>query len=196
MEKTMIEVVVGNMLKVMKSGRPIIKHIEAFKKIRHGDYDNFIKIINRPIPPIVIYNNGVIKNSYTSQDEDFDFAGLICSGPSLIKFHKDCLTEYGTIKDENITDDIFEKMVLFELSIRMHANNSKLLNIKDVLEVAINKLSGFKGLNNEDTIQLHNGRIFINGVKRNITKFPSWNEGIIEFQKAYEILVTNKLTIF
>ena len=41
----MIEVVVGNMLKVMKSGRPIIKHSEAFKKIRHGDYDNFIKII-------------------------------------------------------------------------------------------------------------------------------------------------------
>jgi hypothetical protein len=196
MEKTMIEVVVGNMLKVMKSGRPIIKHSEAFKKIRHGDYDNFIKIINGAIPPIVIYNNGVIKNSYTSQEEDFDFAGLICSGPSLIKFHKDCINEYGIIKDENIADDIFEKMVLFELSIRMHANNSKLLNIKDVLEVAINKLSEFKRLNKEDTKQLHNGRIFINGVKRNATKFPSWNEGIIEFQKAYEILVTNKLTIF
>lgn len=192
----MIEVVVGNMLKVMKSGRPIIKHSEAFKKIRHGDYDNFIKIINGAIPPIVIYNNGVIKNSYTSQEEDFDFAGLICSGPSLIKFHKDCINEYGIIKDENIADDIFEKMVLFELSIRMHANNSKLLNIKDVLEVAINKLSEFKRLNKEDTKQLHNGRIFINGVKRNATKFPSWNEGIIEFQKAYEILVTNKLTIF
>lgn len=196
MEKTIIEVVVGNMLKVMKSGRPIIKHSEAFKKIRHGDYDNFIKIINGHIPPIVIYNNGIIKNSYTSQEENFDFAGLICSGPSLIKFHIDCLCEYGLIKDENIADDIFEKIVLFELSIRMHANNSKLLNMRDVLEVAINKLSEFKGLNNNDTKQLHNGRIFLNGVKRNKTKFPSWKEGIIEFQKAYEILVNNKLTIF
>ena len=196
MEKTMIEVVVGNMLKVMKSGRPIIKHKEAFNKIRHGDYDNFIKITNGTIPTIVIYNNGVIKNSYTSQEEDFDFAGLICSGPSLVKFHKDCLTEYGLIKDEDIADEIFEKIVLFELAIRMHANNSKLLNYKDVLEVAINKLSEFKGLNNEDTKQLHNGRIFLNGVKRNKSKFPSWSEGIIEFQMAYEILVTNKLTIF
>ena len=196
MEKTMIEVVVGYMLKVMKSNRPIIKHREAFNKIRHGDYDNFIKVVNGTIPPIVIYKNGVIKNSYTSQQVDFDFAGLICSGPSLVKFHNDCLTEYGLIKDEDIADDIFEKIVLFELSIRMHANNSKLLNYKDVLEVAINKLSEFKGLNNEDTKQLHNGRIFLNGVKRNKSKFPSWSEGIIEFQMAYEILVTNKLTIF
>ena len=192
----MIEVVVGYMLKVMKSNRPIIKHREAFNKIRHGDYDNFIKVVNGTIPPIVIYKNGVIKNSYTSQQVDFDFAGLICSGPSLVKFHNDCLTEYGLIKDEDIADDIFEKIVLFELSIRMHANNSKLLNYKDVLEVAINKLSEFKGLNNEDTKQLHNGRIFLNGVKRNKSKFPSWSEGIIEFQMAYEILVTNKLTIF
>ena len=72
------------MLKVMKSGKPIVKHREAFNKIRHGDYDNFIKIIDEPIPPIVIYSNGIIKNEYTSQEENYDFAGLICSGPSLI----------------------------------------------------------------------------------------------------------------
>jgi|688.fasta_scaffold609896_2 hypothetical protein len=196
MEKTIIQVVVGNMIKVMKSGKPIIKHREAFNKIRHGDYDNFIKIIDEPIPTIVIYNSGVIKNSYTSQEEDSDFAGLLCSGPSLIKFHNECLTEYGTIKDDDITDEIFEKMVLFELSIRMHANNSKLLKYDDVLEVAIDKLSEFKRLTNEEKEVLHKGRIFINGVKHNKLKFPSWSEGNINFVEAYNVLVKNQLTIF
>jgi hypothetical protein len=196
MERTIVEVVVANMLKVMKSGKPIVKHREAFNKIRHGDYDNFIKIIDEPIPPIVIYNNGLIKDSYTSQKEDFDFAGLLCSGPSLIKFHQDCINEYGVIKDDDITDEIFEKMVLFELSIRMHANNSKLLNYDDVLEVAINKLSEFKRLTNEEKELLHKGRIFINGVKHNKLKYPSWSEGNFIFLESYNVLVNNQLTIF
>lgn len=195
MEKTIIQVVVGNMIKVMKSGKPIIKYREAFNKIRHGDYDNFIKIIDEPIPTIVIYNSGVIKNSYTSQEEDSDFAGLLCSGPSLIKFHNECLTEYGTIKDEDITDEFFEKMVLFELSIRMHANNSKLLKYDDVLEVAIDKLSEFKKLTNEEKELLHKGRVFINGVKHNKLKFPSWSEGNTILMEAYNVLVKNQLTI-
>lgn len=195
MERTIVEVVVGNMLKVMKSGKPIVKHREAFNKIRHGDYDNFIKIIDERIPPIVIYNNGVIKNGYTSQKENFDFAGLLCSGPSLIKFHQDCIDEYGVIKDDDITDEIFEKMVLFELSIRMHANNSNLLKCDDVLEVAIDKLSDFKRLTDEEKELLHKGRVFINGVKHNKLKFPSWSEGNYIFMEAYNVLVNNQLTI-
>ena len=196
MEKTMIEVVVGNMLKVMKSGIPIIKYREAFNKIKHGDYDNFIKIMDGAIPPIVIYNNGTINFGYTSQKVDFDFAGLICSKPSLIQFHKDCIKEYGVIEDNDISNDIFEKIVLFEISIRMHANNSKLLNYEDNLEIAINKLSEFKKLSNEEKELLHKGRIFSNGVKHNKLKFPSWEEGNISFINAYEVLANNKLTIF
>ena len=196
MEKTIIEVAVGNMLKVMKSGTPIIKYREAFNKIKHGDYDKFIKIMDGAIPPIIIYNNGIINNGYTSQKVDFDFAGLICSKPSLIQFHNDCLKEYGVIVDNDISDDIFEKIVLFEISIRMHANNSKLLNYDDNLEIAINKLSKVKKLSNEEIELLHRGRIFSNCVKHNKLKFPSWEEGIISFLNAYGVLATNKLTIF
>jgi hypothetical protein len=195
MEKLIVQVVVGYMLKVMKSGKPIIKHLEAFKKIRHGDFDNFIKIIDEPIPPIAINYNGVIKNSYSSQEEDSDFAGLICSGPSLIKFYEECLTEYGNIEDEYITDEVFEKMVLFELSIRMHANNSKLLSKWDVLKVAINKLSELKKLTNEEKVLLHKGRTFINCVKHNKLTFPSWSEGNIIFIEACNVLVNHQLTI-
>ena len=150
-----IEPTVGYMVKVIKSGQTIIKYNDEFKAIRHGNYFNFLNLVKGPIPFMVSYTNGVIRTEEYPQKEDCDFAGLLKIEPSLVIFYKKCFAEYGLITDTYISDDEFGKVVLFELSLRMHSNNNTLLNERKHLIKVIDKLNRFKSFSTSDTDKLH-----------------------------------------
>lgn len=190
-----IEPTVGYMLKVIKSGQTITKYNDEFKAIRHGNYFDFLNLVKGPIPFMVSYTNGVIRTEEYPQKDDCDFAGLLKAGPSLVIFYKKCFAEYGLIIDTDISDEEFGKVVLFELSLRMHSNNNTLLNEREQLINVIDKLSRFKSLSISDTEKLHLGRQFLNMIKHPKNQFPSWSEGLKAFEIAYQVLVVNKLTI-
>lgn len=186
---------VGYMLKVLKNGRQIKKYNDEFKAIRHGDYYQFLKMIDGPRPVMVKYEAGNIRVDNEAREDDCDFLGLLNSGQSLRIFFQKCCSEYGQISDSDISDGIYGKCVLFELSLRMHSNNNKLINKREDLVDVIDKLSKFIQLSTEDTQKIHNGRRFLNMIKHNKQQFPSWSEGIKAFEIAYQVLLNNHLTI-
>nr|WP_152556382.1 hypothetical protein [Nonlabens ulvanivorans] len=91
--------------------------------------------------------------------------GLFNANPSLQKFYIDCYKEYGKITDTDIPDSIYGIAALFEISLRMHANNHNLIEPRENLNEVINKLTKFKNINRDETNKLHQGRRFINMVK-------------------------------
>ncbi|MFV8351800.1 hypothetical protein [Flavobacterium sp. XS2P14] len=191
-----IGLTVGYMLKVIKSGKVIAKFKNEFAAIRHGNYFEFLNLVDGPIPFMVTYNSGIVTTDNTPRKDECDFGGLIKSGPSLFIFYNNCLSEYGKIHDTDISTDTYGKVVLFEISLRMHANNDKLLNEREDLINVINKLSTFKNLGQLDTETLHLGRKFLNMIKHNKNQFPTWIDGLKAFEHAYEILIKHQLTIF
>lgn len=156
---------VGYMLKVLKNKVEIEEHNEEFKMIRHGNYFEFINLIKGEVPYTVVYNNGVIRSGNVSRDDDFDFLGLLNSGPSLIKFYNKCYSFYGRVDDLDVPNSIYEIAALYEISIRMHANNHHLVSPREKLVNVIDKLSEFKNLSEIETNKLHQGRRFINMIK-------------------------------
>jgi hypothetical protein len=186
---------VGYMLKVLKSDVKIDKFNTEFKMIRHGDYFEFINSVKGEIPHTVVYNKGVIKSDNKPREDDFDFLGLCNSNPSLQKFHINCNKEYREINDTDIPNSIYGIAALFEISIRMHANNNNLIESRENLIDVINILSEFKNLTENETKSLHQGRRFINMIKHFKNQFASWNEGIEAIIIAYELLKEKKLTI-
>ncbi len=195
MKILVIEPTVGYMLKVMKSGKTLTKHAKEFASIRHGNYIEFLNLVKGPIPFMVVYKNGDITTESTPTKDDCDFAGLLKAGPSLKMFYKNCLSVYGQIVDTDISDEIYGKVVLFEISLRMHANNNALLNDREDLINVITKLSSFKSLNQADTDKLQLGRKFLNMIKHNKGQFSSWTEGITAFESAYQVLIDHQLTV-
>ena len=129
--RLLIEVVVGYMLKFLKSDKIISKYKDEFAAIRHGDYFAFINLLKGALPGKVVYDNGVIIVNGEAQKNDFDFLGLLNSGPSLKIFYRNCIKEYGKIIDKDITDETFEKCAYFEIALRMHANNNNLICKKE-----------------------------------------------------------------
>ncbi|MCK0160503.1 hypothetical protein [Allomuricauda sp. F6463D] len=186
---------VGYMLKVLKSKAKIDKFIPEFKMIRHGNYFEFINSVKGEVPHTVVYNKGKITSDNIARKDDFDFLGLFNANPSLQKFYLDCYNEYGKITDTDIPDSIYGIAALFEISIRMHANNNNLIEPRENLVEVINKLSEFKGLTENETNKLHQGRRFINMIKHFKNQFPSWNEGIDAITIAYELIKEKKLTM-
>jgi len=179
----------------MKAGLDLSSFKKEFSAIRHGDYHTFIRLIKGPVPTMVIYSKGEIRTNYDSNINDIDFAGLIKSGPSLLIFYQKCIKEFGELNDSEINDDIFEKLVLFEIGLRMHANNENLLRDNEHFVEVINKISLFKKIAQSDIDKLQRGRDFINMVKHRKMKFPTWSKGIEAFLKAYEIQNKYKLTV-
>ena len=153
---------VGYMLKVLKSNVKINKFNPEFKMIRHGNYFEFINSVKGEVPHTVVYNKGKITSDNIARKDDFDFLGLFNANPSLQKFYIDCHKEYGKITDTDIPDSIYGIAALFEISIRMHANNNNLIESRENLVEVINKLSEFKNLTENETNKLHQGRRFIN----------------------------------
>jgi hypothetical protein len=133
-----------------------------------------------------------------------DFGMLIQSGPSLTKFYKEVKSIYGSIIDTDISDDIYKKLVLFEISLRVHANNNNLIQqyvignkeTQTKIENVIDKLSKFKNLSVDEIEKLHNGRLFTNYVKhKKSKKFSSYQDGTNHFNDAYDVLINHQLTI-
>ena len=72
-----IGIVVGYMYKVQKNKLPITKFKEHFAAVRHGDYIEFLNLINKKIYFIVVYNKGTIDNNVSINEEDFDFLKIL-----------------------------------------------------------------------------------------------------------------------
>ena len=184
-EKLLIGFTIGYLLKVMKSGKRISKFHDEFSSVRHGNYYDFINLIKEQIPEMVVYNKGHIEVNPQLKKNDIDFIGLIKAGPSCRKFYKECYKEYGAIKDCDVPDSIFYEVALFEISLRMHANNYGLLKKRESLENVISKICEFKGMTVEETEIIQNGRRFSNMIKHYKSQFDTWEAGINAFKKAY-----------
>jgi hypothetical protein len=185
------------MLKVLKNQQRITKYQNEFNAIKHGDYKTFLSLIDGEIPPMVVYNNGRIKYEENNPNYDFEFEGLVKSGPSLSIFFKKCLLVYGNIEDPDITDSIYYKVVVFEIALRMHANNNNLLDKtkrEDLINV-ISILSKFKNLSDEEEDNLQKARIFTNMVKHFKNQYPSWEIGISYFLDGFSVLEKHKILI-
>lgn len=195
MERLIISVTVGYMLKVLKANKKIKKFKDEFAAIRHGDYIEFIKLVKGEIPFLVVYNEGVITSgAIPPSKNDIDFELLLKAGPSLKLFYKNCITEYGEIIDKDISDNTFEQAALFEINLRIHANNSKLLNQREDLINVIEKLGSFKKMSQNEIDKLQAGRHFLNMIKHHKNQFPSWTAGIEALSCAYEVLNKYGLT--
>ena len=191
-----ISVVVGYMLKLMKLGINTIKFKEEFNAIKHGNYDEFIKLIGVNEPPMIVYNNNNIKTSGFSQKSgDCDFIMILAAGSALKCFYKECKNKYGDIIDSDISDEIYKNLATFEISLRMYSNNENIIKPKESLENVINKLADFKNLSENEKCKLHKGRDFLNYVKHKTKNFNSYKEGILFFNDAYNVLIENNLLI-
>ena len=193
----MVEVAVGFMLKVLKTNQKLTEFKDEFNAIKHGDYKTFLSLIDGEIPLMVIYNGGGIRAEENNPKYDFDFEGLLKSGPSLKIFLKKCFLVYGNIEDPDIPDLIYHKVVVFEIALRMHANNNNLLDKtkqEDIINV-ISILSKFKNLTQEEEDKLQKARVFTNMLKHFKNQYPSWEEGIKHFLEGFEVLEKHQILI-
>ncbi|MBZ9651594.1 hypothetical protein [Psychroflexus montanilacus] len=193
--KLIIQSVVGYMYKVLKNELDTSDFKSEFSAIRHGDYYDFITSIGKEIDFIVVYNKGRIEKETNIKENDIDYVGLIKSGESLREFYKKCYFKFGEINDSDLSDIYFEKAALYELSLRMQLNNKRLTKNRVTLENVINRISELKKLTDLETTMLHKGRKFLNFIKRPEKLKSDWNTVSSDFDKAYSILVSKKLTI-
>jgi len=192
-----IEVAVGYMLKVLKNQQRITEYKKEFNAIKHGDYISFLSLIGGEIPQMVISNGITIRSEQNNPNYDCDFEGLLISGPSLMIFLKKCFLVYGNIEDPDITDSIYHKVVVFEIALRMHANNYNLLDKtkrEDLINV-ISVLSKFINLKPDEEEKLQKARVFSNMIKHYKNQYPSWKEGIKAFLDGFEVLESHQIKI-
>ncbi len=192
-----IEHVVGYMLKVLKSGIKIEAYKDEFNAIRHGNYKDFLRLTNGPLPFMVKWNSGEITDESNNPNYDCDFEGLLKSEPSLKIFHINCFRHYGEVNDTDIPESVYHKAVTFEIAIRMHANNHNLLNQNtriDLVEV-INKLGIHKSMHPNEIESIQKARRFINMIKHYKKQFPSWTEGTHTFLAGFSILEKYKILV-
>jgi hypothetical protein len=183
------------MYKVLKNKLDTSDFKDEFAAIRHGDYFAFIKLIGKKIDFIVVYNSGLIDKETAIKKDDIDYVGLIKSGESLKDFYKKCYLNFGEIVDTDLSNTYFEKATIFELGLRMHLNNKKLKKDRKTLENVINEISTLKKLTESETEKLHNGRKFLNYIKRPEKLKSDWKTVSSEFDKAYSLLIEKRLTI-
>ena len=180
--------VVGDMLKIIKNDKQDDKYIKEFASIRHGNYDMFIELINVGVTPMVSYDDGIITVNPKSVKGMCDFGKLIGASDALIKFHKEIYHIYSKINDNDFSDEIYRKLAMFEIKIRMHANNKNLISDGDTLNDIIDKLSISLLLTKDEVEKLHNGRLFLNKIKHHKKNNNAWKQNISLFNEAYSIL--------
>ena len=185
-----IEYTVGFMLKVLKNGFDTTPFKNEFNAIRHGDYATFIKIIGEETPFMVIYSKGQIRTEENNSNYEFDFEGLFKSGPSLKIFLFACQSHYGKIIDDDLNDNIFQRCAVFEIAIRMHANNANLFckTERTKLEKVIDLLCAHKGIEKNESDLLHEGRKFINKIKHQKNESCNWKIEVTNFENAFKVL--------
>ena len=198
MKITIMEHVVGYMLKVLKSGKAITNYKGEFDAIRHGDYKTFLELIEAPIPTVIKYNAGIVYTDVSNPNYDCDFEGLYKSGPSLKKFYHNCHMFYGDIIDSVFDDSIFQKLVVFEIALRMHANNHNLLSKTERTDLilVIELLCEHHLMSTEETNLIQEGRKFLNKVKHHANRKYSWEDGCLKFEVAFKLLKEKELLIF
>lgn len=197
MSKLIVAESIAYMLKILKSNKKITKYKDEFASIRHGNYYEFINKIRVYLPEnsiVISDRNGFNTNVYPQKDE-VDFILIIKAGDALKTFYKNCFTIYGQISDVDISDEIYYKLALYELNLRIHANNNQLLNGKEKISVVIDKICKLKGFSQIEKDILNKGNKFLNMVKHYNNQFPSWIDGISAFEIAYQFLVDKELTI-
>jgi hypothetical protein len=196
MERLIIAVAVGYMLKVVKNRLTITKYKKEFAAIRHGDYIDFINLVGGEIPFMVVYDAGDIRSGILPPNkDDIDFELLLKSAPSLKIFYNNCVIEYGIFQDNDLADLDFELLCQYEIGLRMHANNAHLLRGKTNFEEVIRKLSKHKGLSDTDQNILQDGRRFLNMVKHPKNQFPSYTGGVNALKEACRLADKHQLTI-
>lgn len=193
--KLIYDVVVGYMLKVIKSGIKITKFKREFDAIKHGDYNCFINLIGCGIPNnIVFYKEGeIIPTEKQIEVENVDFLHLNLSSISLKDFYSKCYFEYGEIKDSELSTNDFENLANFEMVLRMFFNNEfiteKRVRLFDIIEI----LLIHKKIPRDEIDIVQKGREFLNMVKGHKAKFKSTEEGLNFFKKALSILQKNEI---
>ena len=190
-----IEVAVGYMLKVIKVGKPITNYKTEFASIRHGNYFEFINSIKGPLPFMVTYQDGNVFVDDKNNPDDIDFAGLLKAGQALQIFYENCINIYGEIIDNDIRDIQYCKLASFEISLRMHANNKKLISKRENLVNVIDTIGKHHKLTAAEIEALQLGRCFLNMVKHYKRQFETWQDGINAFNMALKILNKYNLTI-
>jgi hypothetical protein len=191
-----IAVTVGYMLKILRSGKNITKFKKEFDHIRHGNYYDFVDLVHSEIPTIVSYKDGAVTVSNEMKKSDFDFESLAKSGNSLKAFYQACFNEYGDFQDDQVPDEIYKNAVMFEIGLRMHANNHRLLRERENLIDVIDKLCSFIKVSPQDKLSLHNGRIFLNMIKHFKNQYPSWQDGQVAFNSAFQTLTRLQFNVF
>jgi hypothetical protein len=196
-KKIIYDVVVGYMLKVIKSGTKISKFQKEFDAIKHGDYVCFINLIGVGIAKdITFYQEGTIIPSENQMDsKNVDFLFLMLSSISFRKFYEKCYQEYGEIIDTELTDIDFENLANFEMILRMFYNNIFVNEGRMTLFDIINILFTEKNIPINEIEIVQKGRDFLNMVKGHKAKFSSIKEGLITFSEALAILKKYKITI-
>jgi hypothetical protein len=189
-EKLLYDVVVGYMLKVIKSGIKITKFKNEFNAVKHGDYIEFINLIGKGIPTdIVILKEGEsIPTEKQLGIKNADFIFLLLAAPSLQKFLINCYEEFGEIVDNDLKDIDFENLANFEMVLRLFFNNSFInedrINLIDVINIILRE----KEVSPQEIGIVQNGRRFLNMVKGHNSKFTSFQEGLIAFSDSLQVL--------
>lgn len=189
-DKLIFDVVVGYMLKVIKSRNKITKFKNEFNAIKHGDYGCFINLLQIGIPNNVAVSIDceIIPTEKQLLTKNCDYLLLILSGPSLNEFYLQCKKEYGAIIDNDLTDEDFEKLANFEMVLRMFVNNIFSINGRIDLINLINLLGNDMGIPQDEIEIIQKGREFLNMVKGHKPKFSSYYEGLNYFVRALSIL--------
>ena len=197
-EKLIYDVVVGYMLKVIKSKALIIKYKNEFNAIKHGDYVCFINLIGIGISnDIIVSSEGeIIQTERQMEMKNVDFLFLLLSGQSLLNFHFKCHKEFGDIVDPDLNSEDFENLAHFEMIIRMFANNKFLVKRRTDLINVIDSLCNNLSIPEKEIKIIQNGREFLNMVKGHKAKFSSYKEGLIAFSTSLEVLKKYNITMY
>ena len=195
-DKLIFDVVVGYMLKVIKSGNKIIKFKNEFNAIKHGDYGCFINLLQIGIPNnvAVSIDGEIIPTEKQLLTKNCDYLLLILWGPSLNEFYLQCKKEYGAIIDNDLTDEDFEKLSNFEMVLRLFVNNTFIINDRIDLINVINLLCNDIGIPQYEIEIIQKGRKFLNMVKGHKLKFSNYQEGLNYFLRALSILEKHHIT--
>jgi hypothetical protein len=153
-------------------------------------------MVGGKIPPMIIYDadNDIMKiNPKTIEKNECEFGKLIAASPSCKIFMDEINERYNSILDSDFSDDVYKKMAIFELAIRMYLTNHNIGNLDDSLNVCINNLLFITYV---DLTKLHNGRKFLNKIKHNNDPNDiSWKSDIGLFNESYTILQSYNIMI-
>jgi hypothetical protein len=194
-EKYIIGIVLGYVLKIMKARKKETKFNKEFASIRHGNYPKFINLVNGDIPEMVVSNRGEIELNPKPKAENIDFLGLLMAGPSMKDFYEKCVSEYGVIIDNEISNELYYQIGLFEITIRIHANNHKKIEENHTFENIINDLGQSLSFSVNEIDTLQKGKKLLNAIKHGMKKNYSWSEGITDFKKARNVMTERQIVL-